>query len=255
MLIGNLNRDEMASRSTWKDNYRLVLWRALVLKKTVSAGNVLIYLSKPECVVTLKAVHYKLWKSDWEQAKFKYWKVSLSFVYPLCLNTKSWLNTHMHLRAVSLSVLCKLNPQLWRVQILLARLFILRIFQGHIGARLPYIRGHRGALWFNCDSAPTFRGLLRGAAEENTGCHCCIAPMPSDMISWQTAVQLWPSSQACWKRPLITSIVWRLVWVLLQTSIFNINYYLKLWLYLHNPFLGWRGCWVSVPHVPVACTY
>lgn len=61
----------------------------------------------------------------------------------------------------------------------------------------------------HCDPAPTFRGLLRGTTEENTECHCYIVPMvSSDMITWQTAVQLWPSTLACWKKPLITSTVW-----------------------------------------------
>lgn len=50
----------------------------------------------------------------------------------------------------------------------------------------------------HCGPAPTFRGLLRGTTEENTECHCYIAPMICSvscaMMSWQSFVQLWPST-------------------------------------------------------------
>ncbi len=39
------------------------------------------------------------------------------------------------------------HPRVWKVQRLLALLFILRIFQAHISARMPYVAGHSGALW------------------------------------------------------------------------------------------------------------
>ena len=70
----------------------------------------------------------------------------------------AYLSKHTHLGAVSVSVCCQLSPRrtsvrptgchtrIWNVPRLLAWVIILRIFQGHISARKPYVRGHRGAL-------------------------------------------------------------------------------------------------------------
>lgn len=140
-----------------------------------------------------------------------------SFLF-LSVTCFSYLPKHTHLSAISLSAFCRPSPRIikhepqrmpsrdfgWK---LLAWIVILRIFQEHISARMPYVRGTED----HCDPAPTFRGLLRGITEENSECHCYIAPIKlSDMMSWQTVVQLWPSTHDCWKGLFILIIVWTL---------------------------------------------
>lgn len=87
-----------------------------------------------------------------KMALFNYSKVFLSFPHLLCLSHET------HLKQFFFQHFCKLNPRqssmsprgyhlgIWKVWMHLARIFIPRAFQGHNDARMPYFRGHRGAL-------------------------------------------------------------------------------------------------------------
>lgn len=91
-----------------------------------------------------------------EHAKCNYSKMSLSFSYMPCTQTKLSRSTDTFERPLELgfkrsSGQRSVNPQgtgprFWKVQMLLVHLFILRMFQGPTSARMPYVRGHRGAL-------------------------------------------------------------------------------------------------------------